>query len=190
MAMQGVNAISERGERRGSIAMVLLVAVGLVVAAAGLLLVGRGQAGSYVVVLLALLGVVGVFALFALAAGVLRLSGREAGNSLLDNVLENAYDGVVVTDSHGRVLYSNAAYRAFAEAAGPDDVRPVERVFVGDPDVSEAVYRLLRAAKDGRRLQEEVRIAGPRGQSARWLRLRVRPLGHATPRRRCGPLPT
>jgi two-component system cell cycle sensor histidine kinase/response regulator CckA len=176
MAMQGVNAITERGERRGSIAMVLLVAVGLVVAAAGLLLVGRGQAGSYVVVLLALLGVVGVFALFALAAGVLRLSGREAGNSLLDNVLENAYDGVVVTDSHGRVLYSNAAYRAFAEAAEPDDVRPVERVFVGDPDVSEAVYRLLRAAKDGRRLQEEVRIAGPRGQSARWLRLRVRPL--------------
>ncbi len=176
MAMQGVNAISERGERRGSIAMVLLVAVGLVVAAAGLLLVGRGQAGSYVVVLLALLGVVGVFALFALAAGVLRLSGREAGNSLLDNVLENAYDGVVVTDSHGRVLYSNAAYRAFAEATEPDDVRPVERVFVGDPDVSEAVYRLLRAAKDGRRLQEEVRIAGPRGQSARWLRLRVRPL--------------
>jgi two-component system cell cycle sensor histidine kinase/response regulator CckA len=177
MAMQGVNAISERGERRGSIAMVLLVAVGLVVAAAGLLLVGRGQAGSYVAVLLALLGVVGVFALFALAAGVLRLSGREPGNSLLDNVLENAYEGVVVTDSHGRVLYSNAAYRAFAEAAGPDDVRPVERVFVGDPDVSEAVYRLLRAAKDGRRLQEEVRIAGPRGQTARWLRLRVRPLG-------------
>jgi len=29
-------------------------------------------------------------------------------------------------------------------------------VFVGDPDVSEAVYRLLKAAQEGRRLQEEV----------------------------------
>jgi two-component system cell cycle sensor histidine kinase/response regulator CckA len=39
------------------------------------------------------------------------------------------------------------------------------------------VYRLLKAAREGRRLQEEVRIAGPRGEPARWLRLRVRPLG-------------
>ena len=56
-------------------------------------------------------------------------------------------------------------------------MRPVERVFIGDPDVSEAVYRLLKAAREGRRLQEEVRVAGLRGEPARWLRLRVRPLG-------------
>ena len=34
-----------RGERRGSIALVLLVAVLLVVAAAGLMMVGRNEAG-------------------------------------------------------------------------------------------------------------------------------------------------
>jgi len=180
MAMQGLSITTgERSERRGSIALVVLVAVGLIAAAAGLMVVGRGQAGSYVVVLLAFLGVIGVFSLFALAAGVLRVSGRQAGNSILDNVLENAHDGIVVTDGHGRVLYANAAYRAFADATGPEDVRPVERVLVGDPDVSEAVYRLLKAAQEGRRLQEEVRIAGPRGEPARWLRLRVRPLGAA-----------
>jgi two-component system cell cycle sensor histidine kinase/response regulator CckA len=180
MAVQGVSiTMGERNERRGSIALVLLVAVGLIAAAAGLMVVGRGQAGSYVVVLLAVLGVIGVFSLFALAAGVLRLTGRDAGNSTLENVFENAHDGIVVSDGHGRVLYANAAYRAFADATGPEDVRPVERVFVGDPDVSEAVYRLLKAAQEGRRLQEEVRIAGPRGQPARWLRLRVRPLGAA-----------
>ena len=84
---------------------------------------------------------------------------------------------IVVTDAAGRVLFANAAYRVFADAVGQDEVRPVERVFVGDPDVSEAVYRLRKAAQEGRRLQEEVRIAGPRGEPARWLRLRVRPLG-------------
>src|SRR6202035_473953 len=121
-------------------------------------------------------GVIGVFSLFALAAGVLRVSARADSNVILANVVENAYEGIVVTDANGRVLYSNAAYRAFAGATGPQDVRPVERVFVGDPDVSEAVYRLLKAAQDGRRLQEEVRIAGVRREPARWLRLRVRPL--------------
>ena len=38
------------------------------------------------------------------------------------------------------------------------------------PEVSEAVYRLLKAAREGRRLQEEVRVAGLRGEPARWLR--------------------
>jgi two-component system cell cycle sensor histidine kinase/response regulator CckA len=180
MAMQGLSLMmGERNERRGSIVLVLLVAAGLIVAAAGLMVVGRGQAGPYVIVLLAVLGVVGVFSLFALAAGVLRVSGRDAASSVLDDVVENAHDGIVVTDGSGRVLYANTAYRAFADASGLDDVRPVERVFVGDPDVSEAVYRLLKAAQEGRRLQEEVRIAGMRGEPARWLRMRVRPLGAA-----------
>jgi two-component system, cell cycle sensor histidine kinase and response regulator CckA len=180
MAMQGLSVtMAERNERRGSIALVLLVAAGLIAAAAGLMLVGRSQAGSYVMILLAVLGVIGVFSLFALAAGVLRVSGRATSNSTLENVFENAYEGIVVTDPNGRVLCANAAYRVFADATGRDDVRPVERVFVGDPDVSEAVYRLLKAAQDGRRLQEEVRIAGLRGEPARWLRLRVRPLGTA-----------
>src|SRR5205085_5211805 len=66
---------------------------------------------------------------------------------------------------------------SLTEASGIEDVRPVERVFVGDPDVSEAIYRLVKAAREGRRLQEEVRLPGARGETARWLRLRVRPLG-------------
>ena len=36
---------------------------------------------------------------------------------------------------------------------------------------------MLTAAREGRRLQAEVRIAGAPGEAARWLRLRVRPLG-------------
>jgi two-component system, cell cycle sensor histidine kinase and response regulator CckA len=140
-------------------------------------MVGRNAAGPYVTIFLALLAVIGVFAVFALAAGVLRVSVRDSGAPMLKSVIDNAYDGIVVTDDAGRVLFANPAYRVFADAVGQEEVRPVERVFVGDPDVSEAVYRLRKAAQEGRRLQEEVRIAGPRGEPARWLRLRVRPLG-------------
>jgi len=181
MATPGLSTtMIPRSERRGSIALVLLVAVLLVVAAAGLMMVGRNAAGPYVTIFLALLAVIGVFAVFALAAGVLRVSARGTDNPMLKSVIDNAYDGVVVTDGAGRVLFANAAYRVFADAVGLEEVRPVERVFVGDPDVSEAVYRLRKAAQEGRRLQEEVRIAGPRGEPARWLRLRVRPLGDAS----------
>ena len=168
---------SQSAPRGGSIGLVLLVAVLLVGAAAGLMYVGRGQAENYILALLAVLGTIGVFALFALAAGIMRFGGREQGNPLLKTVVDNAFDGVVVTDQNGRVFYANAAYLNLIGADGAADVRPIERVFIGDPDVSEAIYRLLKAAREGRRLQEEVRVAGQADEGGRWLRLRVRPLG-------------
>jgi two-component system cell cycle sensor histidine kinase/response regulator CckA len=171
--------VSDRtaGERRGSIGLVLLVAVVLVAAAVGLMFVGRNQAEPYVLALLAILGMIGVFSLFAAAAGILRVARRDSGSPILKAVVDGAGDGIVVTDPSGRVVYANAAYLKLADAVGTDDVRPVERVFLGDPEVSEAIYRLVKAAREGRSLQEEVRVAGLRGEPARWLRLRVRPLG-------------
>jgi two-component system cell cycle sensor histidine kinase/response regulator CckA len=166
-------------ERRGSIGLVLLVAVVLILAAAGLMLVGHGQAEPYVLGLLALLGMIGVFSLFAAAAGILQIAGRDKGSPVLRAIADGAVDGILVTDPAGRVVYANAAYRALTDAVGTDDVRPVERVFLGDPEVSEAIYRLVKAAREGRRLQEEVRIVSPRGEPARWLRMRVRPLGES-----------
>jgi two-component system, cell cycle sensor histidine kinase and response regulator CckA len=165
----------DRTSRRGSIVLVLLVALILIAAAAGLVIVGRERAGPYILVLLSVLGMIGVFSLFAVASGILRIAGDEA-NPVLKPVIDGANDGIVVTDANGRVLYANAAYRALVNAVDPNDVRPVERAFIGDPNVSEAVFRLLRAAREGRRLQEEVRVAGPRNEPARWIRLRIRPL--------------
>jgi two-component system cell cycle sensor histidine kinase/response regulator CckA len=118
-----------------------------------------------------------VFLLFALAAGILRTSGKDGASPLLKSVVDGARDGILVTDAGGRVVYANRAYLELIDAANDAEVRPVERVFVGDPGVSEAVYRLLKAAREGRRLQEEVRVSSLRGESGRWLRMRVRPLG-------------
>jgi two-component system cell cycle sensor histidine kinase/response regulator CckA len=167
---------SQSGARGGSIGMVLLVAIALVGAAVGLLLLGRGNASPYILALLACLAMVGVFSLFALATGILRVAGKDAGNPVLKAVVDEAADGMLITDQRGRVIYANPAYLGMVDAANADDVRPVERVFIGDPDVSEAVYRLLKAAREGRRAQEEVRVTGFGGKPASWLRLRVRPL--------------
>ncbi len=170
--------------RTGSVVLVLLVAGMLVAAAAGIVVLGPGAAEPYILGFLAVLATVGVFSLFALASGILRLPAAEASSPLIKAVVDDAVDGLVVTDGDGRVLYANAAYLDLIDAADVNDMRPVERVFIDDADASEAIYRLLKAASEGKRLQEEVRIAGAKGRPARWLRLRVRPLGDAKRMRR------
>jgi two-component system, cell cycle sensor histidine kinase and response regulator CckA len=167
---------SRSSQRGGSIGLVLLVAIVLIGAAAGLIAVGRAHAEPYILALLAVLAMVGVFLMLALAAGILRAGGKDSASPLLKSVVDGAREGILVTDSGGRVVYANRAYLDLIEAANDSDVRPVERVFIGDPGVSEAVYRLLKAAREGRRLQEEVRVGGRAGEPGRWLRMRVRPL--------------
>ena len=168
---------SQSVPRAGSVTLVLLVAAALIVAAGGLVYVGRDYVEAYVLTLLAALGTVGVFALFAVASGIMRFAGRDQGNPLLKAVVDGAFDGILVTDHAGRVFYANATYLDLIGATDIRDVKPIERVFIGDPDVSESIYRLLKAAREGRRLQEEVRVTGATADSGRWLRMRVRPLG-------------
>src|ERR1700737_1676174 len=167
----------EPGGRTGSIVLVLLVAGGIVAAAIALMTIGRAQAQPYILGLLALLAMVGLFNLFAFAAGIIRFADRTMDDPVTARIADHAFDGLAVTDVRGHVVYSNAAYLALTGASSAQDVRPVERVFIGNPDVSEAVFRLLKAAREGKRQQEEVRIAGHDGSHGRWLRMRVRPLG-------------
>ncbi len=167
----------EPARRSGSIVLVLLVAGGIVAAAVVLMTIGRAQAQPYILGLLALLAMIGLFNLFAFAAGIIRFADRATDDPVKGRIADQAYDGLAVTDSGGHVVYFNSAYLVLTGATTALDVRPVERVFIGNPDVSEAVFRLLKAAREGKRQQEEVRIAGQDGAHGRWLRMRVRPLG-------------
>jgi two-component system cell cycle sensor histidine kinase/response regulator CckA len=167
----------EPARRSGSILLVLLVAGCIVAVAIALMGIGRAQAQPYILGLLALLAMVGLFNLFAFAAGIIRFADRTADDPVMGRIADHAHDGLAVTDPRGHVVYSNAAYLALTGAATALEARPVERVFIGNPDVSEAVFRLLKAAREGKRQQEEVRIAGTDGAHGRWLRMRVRPLG-------------
>jgi two-component system cell cycle sensor histidine kinase/response regulator CckA len=164
------------GQHGGSIGLVLAMATVLVGATVGLMLISRNNVEPYVFGFLVLMAMVGVFLLFALAAGILRAGGKDAANPLLKSVIDDAQEALLVTDQAGRVIYANVAYLDLIGATAAGEVRPVERVFMSDPGVSEAVYRLLRAGREGRRLQEEVRVGGHKGEPGRWLRMRVRPL--------------
>src|SRR4030081_2649908 len=172
-------AAHEPARRGGSIVLVLLVAAGIVAIAVVLMTIGRAQAQPYILGVLALLAMVGLFNLFAFAAGIIRFTDRTADDPVMGRIADHAFDGLAVTDPRGNVVYSNAAYLTLTGASSAQDVRPIERVFIGNPDVSEALFRLLKAARKGKRQQEEVRIAGTDGAHGRWLRMRVRPLGES-----------
>ena len=167
-------------ERGGSVILVLLVAGLLVAAASAIVMLGHGNSEPFILALLAALATVGVFSLFALASGILRLTAKSAVSPLIRAVVDGAFDGVVVTDGDGRVVYANAAYLELIGASDGNDMRPVERVFIGDADASEAIYRLLKAAREGKRAQEVVRVVGGiKERPPRWLRFKIRPLGQS-----------
>ena len=90
---------SRSGQQGGSIGMVLLIAIVLVGAGVGLLLIGRTRGEPYILALLAVLATIGVFLLFALAAGILRAPGKDAASPLLKSVLDKAVNGILVTDA-------------------------------------------------------------------------------------------
>ncbi len=161
---QAVDRSAGAGAARGSVILVLLVAGLLVAAATGH---RRARPQQRRAVHPRLPGgarhrrrVRAVRAGLAASCGC---SSGGAGNPLIKAVVDDAFDGIVVTDSDGRVIYANAAYLDLIDAADANDMRPVERVFIGDADASEAIYRLLKAAREGKRLQEEVRVAGDKG---------------------------
>ena len=84
----------------------------------------------------------------------------------------------MVTDRQSRVIYANEAYRALSGVRSTGELKPVERVFAGPPEISESIYRLSQASKAGKSASEELRFApAPNGESeVAWYRIRVRPL--------------
>lgn len=181
MAHQGEmpkSATIDRSDRPGHIGLVLLLAAILVGAILGLRFLETGQAQILILGLLAFFAMAGVFFLFAAAIGVIRFAGHSVRNDITKSMADTSADGVVVVEDDGRVVYANETYLALSGSSAAGDVRPVERLFTGAPEVSEAIYRLSQAAREHRTGAEEVRLSPSLdgSQEFGWYRVRVRPL--------------
>ncbi len=177
-------AVDNSGRLTGAGRLIVL-AFGLVGVAVGFALIQRDRAEPFVLGLLGILAVIGVFTLFAGAIGLLRFAVRTRGDEMAKAVVDATDDGILVTDREGRILYANRAYANLVGAASAREVRSVERVFSGDTNGAEAIYRLAQALRDDRPGQEEIRLAAPlaaepKAESAagdgRWFRIKARPL--------------
>ncbi|MFO7478400.1 MAG: PAS domain-containing protein [Methyloceanibacter sp.] len=173
---------ADRTERDGSVSLVVLLALALAIAAVSLAVVSREIAEPFVLAILAGLSVVGVFCLFAGAVGILHFGARQAKNDVTKAFADNLTQGALIADSAGRVLYANEAYRDLLGLEPNANVPAPDRAFAGNPHLSEAIFRLARAAQQGRSLREEFRLPPPgegdddAGVSPRWFRISVQPM--------------
>jgi two-component system cell cycle sensor histidine kinase/response regulator CckA len=184
---QPTTAAFDRTERAGSPGLVLLFAACLVGPIAAFSVLPKDQAGTMVIGLLTILAVIGIFALFGYAVGFFQFSGQAARNDLTRLICDSEPEGAIVTDNAGKILYANEAYMRLSGARDVSQLKAVERLLSGSSDVSESIYRLAQAAREGKRNTEELRLAPPlTGDSeVGWYRVRVRPLNfsgakHAT----------
>ncbi|MGD9502545.1 MAG: PAS domain-containing protein, partial [Methyloceanibacter sp.] len=175
---------ADRSERDGSVGLVVLLALALAIAAVTLAVVSREMAEPFVLAILAGLAVIGVFCLFAGAVGILHFGSRRARNDVTKAFVDNLPQGALIADASGRVLYANEAYRDLLGLDQDATVVPApDRAFAGDPHLAETIFRLARAAQQGRALKEEFRLPPPgedeaaeAGISPRWFRIAVQPM--------------
>ena len=192
--MRYAEPVTDRTDREGGVGLVVLLALALAVAAVGLAMVSREVAEPFVLAILAALAVVGVFCLFAGAVGILYFGQRHARNDLTKAFVDNLPHGALISDNSGRVFYANRAYR---DLLGLDAEAPVpapDRAFGGNPYLAEPIFRLARAAQQGRTLKEEFRLPPP-GEvedegavEPRWFRISVQPMPPEPGSGRKGPL--
>ncbi|HEX9753802.1 MAG TPA: PAS domain-containing protein [Methyloceanibacter sp.] len=180
--MRYASPAADLPSRDGSVGLVVLLAVALAIAAVGLAIVSREMAEPFVLAMLAGLAVVGVFCLFAGAVGILHFGGRHARNDVTKAFVDNLPQGALIADGTGRVLYANEAYRDLLGLEPEASVPAPDRAFAGNPHLADSIFRLARAAQQGRSLKEEFRLPPPgegdedAGLAPRWFRISVQPM--------------
>ncbi len=168
----------DRSDRAGSPGLVLTLAAFLVAVMAAVSFMRHDQATQLILILLAFLAFVGISALLAYAVGFLQVGGASARNDVTKIIADSSPDGMIVTQGESRILYANETYMALCGAADAAGLLTVDRLFSGAPEVSEPLYRLAQAAREGKRGSEELRLTPPLlGEGAvGWYRIRVRPI--------------
>lgn len=169
-----LSVLRTRGTSAVSLALGLLVAAGLAA------LAFKGIADSIVLGLLALLAVAGVVLVLGLMSGFLRLSDRAAEAELLKSAADGMDNALQIVGPNGAVLYRNRALERFTGTRSGRHTT-LEELFIGEPQSTEAFYRLNRAAERREARDEEffVRSGALAARGGRWLQVSVRPL-HGT----------
>ncbi|MCA0399665.1 MAG: response regulator [Proteobacteria bacterium] len=178
-----VGAPIDRSQRQGSPLLLLLITLVVIGGVLAVFYLDEQQHSAGTTLLLGVFAAAGVLMSFLYAMGIIQPSGRAARNDITKSIIDTAQEAHLVIDREGRVLYANAAYQALCGGmmGRLASLRPVERLFSGAPEVSEAVYRLAQAAREGRRASETMRLvpALAGGAPFAWYRVRVRPLSRA-----------
>lgn len=166
--------------RDGGTSLLILLALGLAFGGVALAMLNRDAAEPFVLAILAGLSIIGVFALFAGAAGILHFGERRArDDDVAVSIADNLPEGALVTTPRGEVVYANDAYKRIFGPWDDGQIGAIDQAFSGNADVSERIFRLSRAARQGENCVEEFEVAQRKGgsdahASSQWYRVSVR----------------
>ncbi|UYO00658.1 MAG: response regulator [Devosia sp.] len=172
----------DRGRGGGGVWRVVLLGAMLILVAVGFTWFGNDLPPEFVMTFVGILAVAGVFFLFGLAAGLFRFAATEERRTISHALVDSLPHGAVIADRDGKIVYVNQHYGGFPGSLNNGVPVGVPRLFSGFADTGEAIYRLSRAAKDGRNAIEDIRLpgglGGAQGDIGRvyWYRVGVRPL--------------
>ncbi len=163
-----------------------VLAIVLAIVLAGLVTVVairlHGQWATALLVILGVAAFIGLLTVFGALAGFVHFGRLPKQMAFFDGLMDAVGDACVVTDTRGRVIYANAAYRELVDGSGATRLIGVENLYTGYPDVADRVYRLAQSAREGNPAVEEFRFnegssaAGAHAERPSWLRASVSPV--------------
>ena len=125
------------------------------------------------------LSFLGLIALLGWSVGAIKMVGGDSERHFFDSVLDALTDACVVTDAKGRAVYANAPYLKLASRAGVSRLVGFDILYSGFSEFAEPIYQLAQAAREGKTLHRDVRLAagasapGASPETAGWLRISV-----------------
>jgi len=170
--------IVDQNTRPGAVARLIVFIVVLTGAAIVFGLFRERLGDPFLLGMLGVLAMIGVGFLFATAIGFVQIAPRSTGDELSKAFVDSMSQGLLVTDTKGRVVYANRAYAEMTGAASAADLKTVEGLLSDVPEASMTIYRLASGLRDGQPGDGEFRLAQsikPGAEpGARWYRARAR----------------
>ncbi|PSJ63969.1 cell cycle histidine kinase CckA [Pseudaminobacter soli (ex Li et al. 2025)] len=170
--------IVDQRTRPGAITRLVIFIVVLTVAAIVFGIFRERLGDPFLLGMLGVLAMIGVGYLFATAIGFVQIAPRSTADELSKAFVDSMSQGLVVTDTKGRVVYANRAYADMTGANTVADVKTVEGLLSDVPEAAPTIYRVASGLRDGQagdgefRLSQSVRPGAEPG--ARWYRVRGR----------------
>ncbi|WP_336056422.1 cell cycle histidine kinase CckA [Nitratireductor sp. CH_MIT9313-5] len=180
--------IIDQGSRPGVITRLIIFILVLTGAALFFALSKESLGEEFFLGILGILAMVGIGYLFASAIGFIQLAPRSTGDELAKHFVDSMDEGLVVTDTKGRIMYANRAYAELTGATSAADVKTVEALLSDNAEASPTIERLSLALRDGKSADGEFRLSRPirpgAEPTARWYRAWARVFkvpGHRKP---------
>ncbi|MER9682391.1 response regulator [Mesorhizobium sp. M0184] len=170
--------IVDQNTRPGAVTRLIVFIVVLTGAAIVFGLFRERLGDPFLLGMLGVLAMIGVGFLFATAIGFVHITPRSTSDELSKAFVDSMSQGLLVTDTKGRIIYANRTYADMTGAESAADLKTVEGLLSDVPEASVTIYRLASGLRDGQpgdgefRLAQSIRPGAEPG--ARWYRVGAR----------------